>query len=288
MIYPPTNIIKNDNMKNIKENIEKYRQFYEDVINAPVGKYYINQILETVEESLNYLETVHNDIRLCVNEYLEENRGRLWLYYGITKSKYLTNYWRQPETNLDIIKKMWPFLYNRSKPIYEDFIVDLQEAQREIRRQHERQSTTNPNFTPFHPDGCPGRCDCWMLDDLEQWYEEEQTEIKSSRNIFFNTALQSDFYSLAISDLEEIEEQWKNWIPEKESEKIYSNELKTVMGQTPINLVISWIKQDYNYSSVFSMFYWSDTFMALWNNIDLVEPFINCQREKLKKIRELL
>ncbi len=275
-------------MKIIKENIEKYRKFYEDVVNAPIGKYYINQILETVEESLNYLETVHNDIKLCVNEYLEENRGRIWLYYGITKGEYLTNYWNQSETNWDMLKTTWPFLYNRVESKYKDFIIDVQEAQREIRRQRTRQSTTNPNFTPFHPDGCPGRCDCWMLDDLEQWYEEEQAEIKSSRNIFFNTALQNDFYLTAISDLEELKEQWENWIPEKTPGKIYSSELKTVMGQTPINLVISWIKHDFNYSSVFSMFCWSDTFMTLWNNIDSVESYIYCQREKLKTIHEVL
>jgi hypothetical protein len=287
-MYPPTNIIKTDNMKNIKDNVEKYRKFYEDVINAPIGKYYINQILETVEESLNYLETVHNDINIFVNEYLEENRGRLWLYYGISKSKYLTDYWNQSKTNWELIQKTWPFLYNRSEHIYRDFIIDLQEAQREIRRQHERQSTTNPNFTPFHPDGCPGSCSCWMLDDLEQWYDEEQTEIKNSQNIFFNTSLQSDFYSIAISELGELEGQWKNWIPEKGSRKIYSTEVKTIMGQTPINLVISWIKQDYNYSSLFSMFYCSDTFITLWNNIDSIEEFIICQREKLKTIREVL
>jgi hypothetical protein len=126
-----------------------------------------------------------------------------------------------------------------------------------------------------------------MLDDMEQWYDEELKEKQESRNIFFNTQLQKDFLPLAIQDLEELKEQWTTWIPKKGTSKDYEVEIKTKMGQTPINLVLSWMKEDFNYS-LFSMFDWSDTFENVWKRIDSVENFIKCEREKLKKIVDLL
>ncbi len=37
-------------IKTISEEIQKYNKFYQDVSKSPVGKYSINQILETVKE----------------------------------------------------------------------------------------------------------------------------------------------------------------------------------------------------------------------------------------------
>lgn len=274
-------------IKTISEEIQKYNKFYQDVSKSPVGKYSINLILETVEESLNYLEIYAPIIKKWVEEYLENNRGLLWLYYGVEQGSYLTDYWKQSETNLGQLRAVWPFLFNREDANYKGFVIDLEEAQREILRQRKRQSTSNPNYKPFHPDGCPGRCCCFMIDDMEQWYDEEQAEIKASKNIFFNTELQKDFLPLAIQDLEQLKEQWITWIPKKDMCRDYADEIKTKMGQTPINLVLSWMKEDFQYS-LFSMFDWSDTFENVWSRIDSVPNFIKYQREKLKKIIDLL
>jgi hypothetical protein len=276
-----------EDIKKISDEIKKYNTFYQDVCKAPIGKYSINQILETVEESLNYLEIFSPIIKKWAEEYLEKNRGLLWLYYGVDKGTYLTEYWKQSETNRGVLKSQWPFLFNRDSPLYKGYIIDLEEAQNEILRQRERQSTSNPNYKPFHPDGCSSGCCCWMLDDMEQWYEEEQKEKTESKNIFFNNQLQKDFYPLAIQDLEELKEQWASWSPGKGTGKDYNSEIKIKPGQTPINLVLSWMKDDFNYS-LFSMFDWSDTFENVWTRIDSVPDFIKCQREKLKKIVELL
>jgi hypothetical protein len=274
-------------IKTISEEIQKYNKFYQDVSKSPVGKYSINLILETVEESLNYLEIYAPIIKKWVEEYLENNRGLLWLYYGVEQGSYLTDYWKQSETKLGQLRAVWPFLFNREDANYKGFVIDLEEAQREILRQRKRQSTSNPNYKPFHPDGCPRGCCCFMLDDMEQWYKEEQTEIKASKNIFFNTQLQKDFLPIAIQDLEQLKEQWITWIPKKGMCRVYADEIKTKMGQTPINLVLSWMKEDFQYS-LFSMFDWSDTFENVWSRIDSVPNFIKCQREKLKKIIDLL
>jgi len=282
--------INNENAEDIKkisEEIKKYNTFYQDVCKAPVGKYSINQILETVEESLNYLEIFSPVIKKWAEDYLENNRGLLWLYYGVEKGTYSTEYWKQSETNISFLKSKWPFLFNRGDINYKGFIIDLEGAQLEILRQRQRQSTSNPNYKPFHPDGCSGGCCCWMLDDMEQWYDEEQKEKKESKNIFFNSQLQKDFFPLAIQDLEELKEQWVTWIPDKGVNGNYSSEIKTKPGQTPINLVLSWMKEDFNYS-LFSMFDWSDTFENVWKKIDFIDDFIKCQREKLKKIVDLL
>jgi hypothetical protein len=277
----------NEDITKIIEEIKKYNAFYEDVYKSPIGKYPINQILETVEESLNYLEIFIPSIKKWVEEYLEKNRGLLWLYYGIEKATYLTDYWKQRETNLNKLKSVWPFLFDREDPNYKVFVIDLESAQQEILRQRERQSTTNPNYKPYHADGCPSNCCCWMLDDMEQWYDEEQKEIKESKNIFFNKDLQKDFYPLAIQDLDELKQQWGSWEPKKGTCKNYDSTITTKIGQTPINLVISWIKNDFQYS-IFSMFDWYDVFENVWERIDSAETFIKCQREKLKKIVELL
>lgn len=274
-------------IKVISEEIKKYNEFYQDVCKAPVGKYSINKILETVEESLNYLEIYTPIIKKWVEEYLENNRGILWLYYGVEKGSYLTDYWKQSETNLGSLRTIWPFLFNRDDVNYKGFIIDLEGAQSEILRQRKRQSTTNPNYKPFHPDGCGSGCSCWMLDDMEQWYNEEIKEKQESRNIFFNTQIQKDFLPLAIQDIQNFKEQWNKWVPEKGICRNYDIEIKIQQGQTPINLVLSWMKEDFHYS-LFSMFNWSDNFENVWTRIDSVENFIKLQREKLKKIVELL
>lgn len=283
-------VIDDDEIKKILETIEKYYLFFNDVAKSPIGKYSINNILETIEESLNYLEIFGPVIKKWVNEYLDKNRGTLWLYYGINKGAYLTDYWKISKTRMGELKQTWPFLYNRIDRHYKEFIVDLEEAQNEVLRQRKRQDTSNPNYKPFHPDGCPSRgCSCFMLDDMEQWYEEEQAEINASKNIFFNDKLQNDFYKAACKDLEELKEQWENWTPEKENTWNEPNtSFKISPGQTPIKIIIDWISSDYSYNGIFSMFHWSVIFKSVWENIDHIEDFVKIERDKLKKIVDLL
>ena len=279
--------IEDEDMKKISETIEKYNKYFRDVSTAPIGKYSINNILETVEEALNYLEINGPIIKKWIHSYLANKRGELWLYYGISRGSYLTDFWKIRETDMSKLS-VWPFLFCREDASYKDFIVDLKAAQGEVRRQRARQDTPNPNYNSYHPDGCSSGCSCWMLDDMEQWYTEEQEEIKASKNIFFNGQLQKDFYKEAVGELEALKEQWENWEPIKPSIGGASKKLELTPGQTPIKIVLTWIKNDYNYSHIFSMFSWSDSFKEVWENIDSVDDFIKCQRGKLKEIVELL
>jgi hypothetical protein len=284
-------IIYEDNeIKIISENIEKYYLFFQDVSKSPIGKYSVNNILETVEESLNYLEIFGPVIKKWINEYLEKHRGTLWLYYGIRKGSYLSDYWKISETNTCELKSTWPFLYDRTDTAYKGFIIDLEQAQSEILRQRARQSTSNPKYTAFHPDGCSSGCSCWMLDDMEQWYKEEQEEIEESKNIFFNGGLQTDFYKVACDDLELLKEQWINWNPSKSinTSKKYTTDVQVTNGQTPIKIILDWVNQDFYYAPAFTMFHWSDVFQEVWKTIDHVDDFIKIQREKLKRVCDLL
>lgn len=277
-----------EEIQKIADEFEKYNVFFKDVGDSPIGKYSINKILETVEESLNYLEIYSPIIKSWVNKYLEDHRGKLWLYYGISKGRYHADYWKIRDTDFSELSTTWPFLFNRDIPKYKDFIVDLRGAQSEIIRQRERQSTTNPNYKPFHPDGCSSGCSCWMLDDMEQWFEEERKEVEESTNIFFNGNIQNEFYQAALEDLQSLRSQWENWIPDVPISKVPNNNFSLSTGQTPIKIVLTWIKNDFYYSNIFSMFHWSDKFKDVWENIDSVETFIKCEREKLKKIIDLL
>jgi hypothetical protein len=284
------NNIEEDEIKIISETIKKYNIYFNDVCNSPIGKYSINSIIQTVEESLNYLEACTPVLKKWVHDYLGKNRGKLWLYYGITKGSYLTDYWKISETNFKELQEIWPFLYNRTTPEYKGFIIDINEAQNNIIKQRERQDKPNPNYKSFHPDGCSSGCSCWMLDHMEQWYTEEQEEIRSSNNIFFNTKLQSDFYKAALEDLEELKEEWTQWEPKIPSSPSCNSKsaLTLDLGLTPIKIAISWIKSDFYYNRIFLMFSFSDFFKEIWENIDSVSDFIKIQREKLKNILELL
>ena len=226
---------------------------------------------------------------MWVKEYLEKRRGELWLYYGITRGLYLADYWKIRETDFNELSNVWPFLYKKDSPNYKDYIVDLKAAQNEVLRQRDRQNTNNPNYKPFHPNGCPSGCCCWMLDDMEQWHTEEQEEVKASKNIFFNTKLQPEFYKVAFEDLGGLKEQWEKWEPErKKTSQTQNSTICITPGQTPIKNVICWIKNDFYYSNIMSMFHWSDIFKSVWENIDSVDDFIKIQREKLKNIVEIL
>jgi hypothetical protein len=278
----------NDDMITISENIKKYDKLFKDIADSVVGKYPINVILEAVEEALNYMEIFGPVIKKWAVDYLEKHRGELWLSYGIQKGSYLADYWKIQETNMAALRAEWPFLFNKS--VYKGFIIDLAGAQEEIVRQRKRQDRANPNYKSFHPDGCPSDgCSCWMLDDMEQWYEEEQTEIKESKNIFFNQNLQNDFYKVACENLGELKEQWENWQPVKDARLgTVKSKLDMTQGQTPITIILSWIKNDFGFSSPLSMFSWRDVFQRVWNSIDDIEEFVKYQRQKLKTILEIL
>lgn len=278
--------VDNEEIKEISGTIEKYNKYFRDVSDSAIGKYSINNILETVEEALNYLEIYGPIIKEWIGSYLEKHRGELWLYYGISRGSYLTDYWKIKETDMSELSA-WPFLFCRGDSKYNDFIVDLKGAQSEILRQRKRQNTSNPNYKPYHPDGCSSGCSCWMLDDMEQWYTEEREEMNASKNIFFNDKLQTNFYKEAIGELGGLKEQWENWVPFKSSGGPYKK-LELIPGQTPIKIVLSWIKSDFHYSRILSMFSWSDSFKEIWENIDSVDDFIKCQRGKLKEILKVI
>ena len=279
--------LDSEDILKIRQEIQNYEKIFIDIGNSAIGKYTNNFILETVEESLNYLEIFGPEIKKWADDYLEKNRGELWLARGIEKGSYLTDYWKITETKMTALKTEWPFLFNRETPHYKDMNIDLIEAQQEILRQRERQNTSNPNYKPFHPNGCEG-CSCWMLDDMEQWYEEEVAEKNASNNIFFNEKLQSDFYKEACKGLDELKPQWETWRPAAGRElKGCSGSLDVASGQTLISIILSWIKSDFN-GGAFSIFSYGDPFQRVWDTVDNIDAFIKCQRRKLKTTLELL
>jgi hypothetical protein len=275
-------------IKEISCIFEKFNLLFKDIKNSAIGKYSVKQIIESVEEALDYVESKTYYLKKWTNDYLDKNRGKLWLYYGLKTGSEYADYWQIQNTKTDELAKIWPFLYNRENPIYKNYEIDLIKAQKEIICQRARQSLSNPNYKPFHPDGCSRGCSCWMLDDMEQWYEEEQREINASNNIFFNCKLQPEFYKEALQELNKLKAQWINWVPDKKSPEKYNTTIKDYIGLTPIKILINWIETDFYYCSIFGMFHWSDSFMELWNNVDSINNFIKCQREKLKNINEIL
>jgi hypothetical protein len=280
-------VVENDQIDTIIIQFEKYYKLIQDICNKPIGAYSINTILESVEEILNYLEIYTPIIRKWVHTYLETHRGEIWLHHGINKGNYLTDYWKINETDMEVLRNIWPFLFDSRKDPYKGFIIDLEGAQHEVLRQRKRQENPNPNYTPFHPDGCSDGCSCWMLDDMEQWYTEEQEEIKNSRNIFFNTSLQREFFKEVCNDIQMYRFEWMDYTPEKNT-KFISKEFKIEPGLTPIKIVINWVKNDFYYSSLLSIFHWSDKFKETWENIELFDDFINYERKKLKEICDLI
>lgn len=276
-----------DNIKPIKDKFNKYEILFREISNSQIGKYTPQQYFTIVEEFLDFLENNFEIIKKWSEDYLEKNRSKLWLNYGLDTGNNYCDYWEIGKENLEDLKQMWPFLFDRSEPNYNRFIIDLKEAQNEVLRQRTRQSTTNPNYIPFHSKGCCNSCSCWMLDDLEQWKKEEQDEKKSSKNIFFNISLQKDFFKIAQDDLLNLKDEWVNWIPPKPEITKYSNEIPLKIGETPITIIYNWFKKDFQYLGFCWMFN-NNAFDNVWDTVDLIPGFVNSQREKLKKLHELL
>jgi hypothetical protein len=224
IIPTPCRVIDDPEIKKIAASIQAYHAAFKNMAENPIGKYTVPQMLEQVEEGLNYIEMYTPTLRDWTESYLAENRGALWLYDGIRAGTKLVDYWKISKTNLSMLKSTWPFLYDRVECKYKHFAVDLEAAQYEVVRQRERDKTNNPNYTPFHPGGCPSSgCCCWMLDDMEQWHEEEQAEVKASDNIFFNPELQGNFYKIVCAEeLDNLQPQWEHYRPDRGAAKVYS------------------------------------------------------------------
>jgi hypothetical protein len=280
--------IEDEEIRKIAAAIKTYHRTFKDMAECQIGKYTINQMLELAEEGLNYLEVFTPSLSEWAEKYLTEHRGEIWLYDGIKQGNYYAEYWKIDKTNLPELQGIWPFLYAREVSSYKGFVIDLEDAQHETIRQRDRGNTSNPKYKPFHPDGCPSRgCSCWMLDDMEQWYEEEQAEIRSSKNVFFNKDIQDEFYNAALEDLELLRPQWDTYRPKRDASKNYENEAKNIDGLTPVHIIRTWLKDMFIYSP-FAMFDWSENFHEVWNNIDSVSSFISSQRKRLKTILDLL
>lgn len=275
-----------DDILQIKNSLSEHYKLIKDICNSDIGKYTPHRICEIVEDLLNFLETNYTPLKKWTNEYLEAHRGELWLYYGIQEANKTFDHWEKPKSFNDL-QITWPFLFGRDETEYKGFVIDLLGAKQELARQKKRQETPNPNYTPFHPDGCSKGCSCWMLDDMEQWYTEERQEIEASKNIFFNVKLQLDFFKTAKEDLDSLRDQWATWQPDTPKKELKVDTSEPQQGITIIKLVLSWVKKDINYWSILDMFYFSGCFEGVWENIDLIPEFVRTQREKLKKMRDL-
>lgn len=276
-------------LKEIEKEFHKYTKLFNDIITSAIGKYSIDTLIQIIYDFLHFLEKSKPIIKEWVIKYFKDNRGKLWLYYGISKGNYLTDYWKMKETNFIELSNQWSFLFNRSCSEYKGYVIDLKEAQDTIISQRKRQDTINPNYEPFHPNGCTiNNCCCFMLDDMEQWYDEEQKELKVSKNIFLNKDLQDEFFKIASNDLNELKHEWIIWEPEKDNNNIYISKFKIKDGLTPIKILINWIKEDFYYSPIVNMFTTYDYFNSIWNTINDVDTFIFCKKEKLKEISQLI
>lgn len=279
--------LNNPEIEEIAKKMKKYMDFFRDVNESHAAKYTIPHILEKVQESLNFLESVAPTLQNWVTECMKEHRSAIWLAAGLDKGKAMSDVWKASQTDCDALQNEWPFLFARSAATEAGFEVDLKAAQQEFQRQKDREDTPNPNMEPFHPDGCPSRgCSCWMMDDMDRWYKEDTDERNASRNIFFNHNLIPTFFEAMVPYLNAYKSQWEHWSPPKAA-IVCAGSKEITMGQTPIQIVRKWIASDFMFAEVFSMLSWNESFWKTWNHVGDIELFLITQRYKLCKIPQL-
>lgn len=273
-------------IEDIAQRIHEKADILKNAPSAPMGAYSVHQLLDTIRTCLDDLEQFAPAIRQWAHHYLDQHRDTLWLHEGFMAS-------HRDVLTSELIKT-WPNLYAPSNREYKGFILDRSEAQREKRRQRERQDTPNPAYIPFHPDGCPSGCCCWMLDSMEQWYEEEQQEQEASKNIFFNSSLLWKCHDAMVEDLPSLQPLWSSWEPKKCKPSTYSTDLPEIaLGKTKLQAALAWIQNDFYYSSILSMFSrqrWyrikevDVCFSDVWENMDEIESFVKWGRIRLEQL----
>jgi hypothetical protein len=287
-----TTIIKHPThtIEAIAQRIHEKADILKNASAAPMGTYSSQHLLTLIRTCLDDLEESAPAIRQWVNSYLDQHRATLWLHDGFMAS--------HRDILTSELAKTWPNLYAPTNREYKGFILDRNDAQREKRRQRERQDTPNPAYVPFHPDGCPSGCCCWMLDSMEQWYEEEQKEQEASKNIFFNSSLLWKCHDAMLEDLPSLRHLWSTWEPSKRKPSSYTNKpIESSIGKTKLQVTLSWFQTNFRYCRVLDMFSrlrWSgskeiDTcFSDVWENMDEIEPFVQWRRSCLQQIEQYL
>jgi len=271
-----------EGIREIAEKVEDYNDLWEDASSAPLGSYSPHAILTNAEEGINYMESVLPRIRDWAYQYLEAHRGELWLRHGLFHPYMYHNTSYTQEERRDI----WPFLYRRNNPEYKGFILDEEEADRENKRQKERRFTHNPRTVHT----CRGGLICFICDD-GNWQEEDNEERNASRNIFFNTSLQHDFYKAVLPDLENLKEQWATWRPKRcATTRVVSPKTSRpdTAGKTKSQVAHWWVKEDLHYSGLFTIFRYGDVFDSVWENMNILDDTIQCLRTRLALIRSIL
>jgi hypothetical protein len=277
-------------IETIAQRIHDKATILENAPRAPMGKYSVHQLLDIIRTCLQDFEQFAPVIRQWANNHLDQHRGTLWLHEGFMASHH--------DVLTSELAKTWPNLYAPANREYKGFILDHIEAIEEKRRQRERQDTPNPNYVPFHPDGCPGSCCCWMMDSMEQWYKEEQKEQEASKNIFFNSSLLWKCHDAMLEDLPSLRPLWATWEPTKSKSFSYRTDFPDIPpGKTKLQATLAWIQKDFSYCSVLSMFSkqrWNRIqqmdvcFSGVWENMDEIESFVKWGRSRLQQLERYL
>jgi hypothetical protein len=237
-------------------------------------------MLQELERYIDDIECFLPTIREWATDYLEENRGRLWLQEGLYS-------FNNDQLSKEELETKWPFLYKCSNREYKGFIVDREEAIRERKRQERRSNTINPTYEPIRDEWY-----CWFGDeDRNQWYKEDKEEQEQSRNIFFNTKLLDSCYEEMIPELDSIKEQWSSWKPRK-SQKEMKMRIPHTEGKTRMQVVLEYISYDIgdmylSFGKESSNISWR-LFERIWEFVESADRYIQQRRESFAIIKQIL
>ena len=269
-----------DKIVYISKQMNEYRKLWFYLTSSHTGRYSIDHMLQELERYIDDIERFLPTIREWATDYLEENRGRLWLQEGLYS-------FNNKELSKEELETKWPFLYKCSNREYKGFIVDREEAIREKKRQERRSNTINPTYVPIRDAWY-----CWFGDeDRNRWYKEDKEEQEQSRNIFFNTKLLDSCYEEMIPELDSIKEQWSSWKPRK-SQKEMKMRIPHTEGKTRIQVVLDYISYDIgdmylSFGKESSKISWR-LFEGIWEFVESADRYIQQRRESFPIIKQIL
>ena len=274
----PLEPVSNATIDIITQQLTGYSDLWRYIFDSPTGRYSLDRILHEIERYTHYLEKVTPAIRRWAYDYLEQNRGKLWLYEGIHQYH---------DTPRETLAKTWPFLYAQPRLEYKGFVIDRDEIQREKHRIEERRRTSNPNYKPSQ-DGYS----FWFEDDddVNQWCDEEREEEQASRNIHINHRLKSRCYEAMLPEVDALQEQWATWEPTRWPYRDKYPPPPSMEGNP-----YDWLRNHFQYHETCG-FRSADSyedkylhlFHSIWNMEDYLEKRVESHRMRLKMIREYL
>lgn len=289
MNKPASETVTNDTIRAITQELTGYQDLWRYIFDSPTGRYDMERILHELERYINYLEKVTPAIRQWTYAYLEENRGKLWLYEGIHQ-------YRDPPR--DMLARVWPFLYAQPCLEYKGFVIDRDEVVKENQRKEERRHTQNPNYT-LPQDAYSLWCFEDDKDAINQWRNQEEAEEKASRNIHINYRLLTPCYEAMLPEVDALKEQWATWEPSRWPYRDTYSPPPPIQdgagqGASRAQTAYDWLRIQFHYSEAygFRVDSYKDTYLhlfhSLWNMEDTLEKRIENRRTRLMMVQEYL